>query len=1170
MDKKALMDYALYARRELETQIALSLNKLGIYKDRNAKCNIVGERTVIEGVEQTFPKNVYELRNRIISEHIGVEGFDVVVEEFAYTWFNRIIALRFMEVHDYFPHGFRVLTARGGGYEPEILRNLSYVATDLELDMAKVDSYKSAGEEDELYRYVLFSQCNALSEILPMLFDRQQEYMELLLPHNLLSQNSVIRRIVDIPEEDFLNDVEVIGWLYQFYNSVKKDEVFASKKTITKDTLSAVTQLFTPDWIVRYMAQNSVGRLWLESYPDSSLKEKMKYYVEDAEQEPDVLAKLERIKYKNVNPEEIRIIEPCCGSGHILVYVFDLLYEMYLERGYNRRDIPSLILKKNLYGLDVDKRAAQLSQFSLMMKARSIDPRFFNPGRIAIPNVYEILDSKPFGRFNYRDEIKGFRFSEFTEDVLNYLITTFSNGKVIGSLLKVLDKDYERARIEIHDKITNFIADTSQLDFQNHVLPLAEKLCKIASVLAKKYDVMITNPPYIGISSLEQPAKDYANKYYPNSKADMFAMFMETDFVKKNGFMAMINMRSWMFLGSFEQLRASLLKTRLFTNLLHLGPHAFEAIGGEVVQTVSFVSRLANVSSYRTVFHNLESIDSPNGKEEAFLKDSFISTNQLVNLEKIPGKPLAFWLRESFLKVFLLPLVRNTFEVGNGITTGENEKFIRFWYEVKPNKEKWFPCNKGGSFKRWYGNQLLVIDWEHDGRSIKNFVDPKGKPRATLRNIKYALKESITMSRIVTGITSFRFLPSGFITEGASNNVFVTTADPRFYGLLGYLNSPIADYILKIYNPTINVMPDDIKNLPCPPHLDDPELKELVLGCIKLCREDWDSRELSWNFQKHTLLRIGSKQETQYISDALAIAAAEQNSRTERLEQNEKQINNLISALCGLTELNLSNNKPQTSIETIDTKTVICSLISYFVGLLMGRYSLEQEGLIYAGGEFDFGKYGDYVDQDGVLHIYKFIGMNDGLTQSIVDMVSRIYGEDTLEENLNFIASALDPKSGKSSREIINDYLNDGFYPDHLKIYQKRPIYWMMSSGKHGAFRCLLYMHRYNKNTLALINSKYFLPRTAMYKAERERLQARIGSGRLDTRDLRDVRKQLDEVIACEQELLEYGQVLDHMANQYIDIDLDDGVKVNYAKFQGVELEVDGRTLKKDLFVPIK
>ena len=616
MDKKALMDYALFARKELETQIALSLNKLGIYKDRIAKCNIVGERTVVEGVEQTFSKNVYSLRERIVSEHIRTDGFAMVVEEFAFTWFNRIIALRFMEVHDYFPHGFRVLTARSGGYEPEIIRNLSYAANDLGLDMSKVDSLKAAGEDEELYRYVLFSQCNALSDTLPMLFDKQQEYLELLLPHNLLSQNSVIRRITDIPENDFLNDVEVIGWLYQFYNSVKKDEVFASKKTITKETLPAVTQLFTPDWIVRYMAQNSVGRLWLESYPDSSLKEKMKYYVKDAEQEPDILVKLEHIKYKNVNPEEIRIIEPCCGSGHILVYVFDLLYEMYLERGYNRRDIPSLILKKNLYGLDVDKRAAQLSQFSLMMKARSIDPRFFNPDRIVIPNVYEILDTKPFGRFNYRDEIKRFRFSEFTEDVLNYLITTFSNGKVIGSLLKVLDKDYERACLEIHDKITNFIADTTQLDFQNHMLPLAEKLCKIASVLAKKYDVMITNPPYIGISSLEQPAKDYANKYYPNSKADMFAMFMETDFVKKNGFMAMINMHSWMFLGTFEKLRSSLLRSKDVVSMVHLGARAFETIGGEVVQTTAFVLRNANFGG-NGIYYRL--VDSSN-KEKDFLE----------------------------------------------------------------------------------------------------------------------------------------------------------------------------------------------------------------------------------------------------------------------------------------------------------------------------------------------------------------------------------------------------------------------------------------------------------------------------------------------------------------------------------------------------------------------
>lgn len=1169
MDKKALMDYALYSRKELETQIALSLNKLGIYKDHHAKCNIVGERTVIEGVEQTFPKNVYELRNRIISEHIGVDGFDVVVEEFAYTWFNRIIALRFMEVHDYFPHGFRVLTARGGGYEPEILRNLSYVAADLELDMAKVDSYKSTGDNDELYRYVLFSQCNALSEILPMLFDRQQEYMELLLPHNLLSQNSVIRRIVDIPEEDFLNDVEVIGWLYQFYNSVKKDEVFASKKTITKDTLPAVTQLFTPDWIVRYMAQNSVGRIWLESYPNSPLKSAMKYYVEDAQQEADVLAKLERIKYKNVNPEELRIIEPCCGSGHILVYVFDLLYEMYLEKGYNRRDIPRLILKNNLYGLDVDKRAAQLSQFSLMMKARSIDPRFFNKDRIVVPNVYEIIDSKPFGRTNYIEEIKGFRFSKYSADTLEYLISTFNNGKVIGSLLKVQEKDYERVRLEIEDKIANFIADTTQMDFQLHLLPIAEKLCKIAAVLSAKYDVMITNPPYIGVSSLEQGARDYANKYYPCSKVDMFAMFMETEFVKKYGFTAMINMRSWMFLGSFEQLRSSLLKTRIFENLIYLGPHAFEAIGGEVVQTVSFVLRAASIDGYRTSFQNLESFDSQDKKEQAFLSNSCISSNQLAKLENIPGKPLAFWLNETFLNIFLLPPLRNSYEAGNGITTGENERFIRFWYEVKPNKEKWYPCNKGGSFRRWYGNQSLVIDWEEDGRAIKTFVDSKGKPRATLRNIKYALEECITMSRIVTGTTSFRYLPQGFISESSTNNLFVNSSNPQFYGLLGYLNSSLADYILKIYNPTINVMPDDIRNLPSPPDLENERLRETVIQCIEICREDWDSRETSWNFQKHPLIKYTPSDDQILLSEVVEEQRKIQAEKIVLLAQNEEEIDSFFKLSCDCQTISLPKDN-QSTIQQSSQADLIKSLISYCIGLLMGRYSLTRGGVVCSGGVFDQSQCGDYTDEDGVLHIYRFAGMNDGLTLAIVNLLARIYGNQTLEKNLAFIANVLNPESAKGPRETLNDYLNNSYYEDHLKLYQKRPIYWMMSSGKRGAFRCLVYMHRYNKNTLALINSKYFLPRTAMYKAERERLQGRIDSGLLDTRELKEVRKQLDEVLACEQELLEYGQVLDHMANQYIDIDLDDGVKVNYAKFQGVELEVDGRTIKKDLFVPIK
>lgn len=616
MNKKALLDYALFARKELETQIALGLNKLGIYKDRVLKSNVVGDYTIIEGNPDSLPKRVHSLRRTMLSQHFeNGEKFDTVVEEFAYTWFNRIVAIRFMEVHDYFSHGFRVLTSRDGSYEPEILSNLPYVANELKLEEDVVRSLRDQNKTEELYRYVFVKQCAALSKVIPDIFDGAESYLELLLPNNLLSQDSVIRKIELIPEEDFMNDVEVVGWLYQFYNSVKKDEVFASKETITKDTLPAVTQLFTPDWIVRYMAENSVGRLWLESYPDSSLKQSLKYYVEDAKQDEETQKKLDEIKYKNVNPEEIKVIEPCCGSGHILVYVFDLLLNMYLEKGYNKRDIPGLILKNNLYGLDVDKRAAQLAKFSLIMKARSIDNRFFNEDRFVNPRVYEIKDSQLLIALNYKDAMKSLHFSAKSIELAEYLVNTFEHGKVIGSLLKVVGKDYTPLIDDIKRCKETENPGLFEQDFYNQGLRRLRYLARVARVLARKYDVMITNPPYIGISTLEAPAKNYAVKYYPDSKTDMFAMFMETDFVKKDGFLSMINMHSWMFLSSYEKLRKKIIQQKCIVNMVHLGAHAFETIGGEVVQTTSFVIRNCFIPSNGVYFRLVDEKD----KEAAFL-----------------------------------------------------------------------------------------------------------------------------------------------------------------------------------------------------------------------------------------------------------------------------------------------------------------------------------------------------------------------------------------------------------------------------------------------------------------------------------------------------------------------------------------------------------------------
>ena len=859
MNKKALLEYALFARKELETQIALSLNKLGIYKDHITKANVVGDFTIIEGTQETFPKRVYELRKSIVENefHLKNQKFDNVVEEFAYTWFNRIIAIRFMEVHDYFPHGFRVLTSRDGAYEPEIMKNLPYVLEELDLKESVIRSLKEQNKTEELYRYVLFKQCNRLSKVFPDLFSKGEEYLELLLPNNLLSQDSIIRKLESIPEEDFLNDVEIVGWLYQFYNSVKKDEVFASKKVITKDTLPAVTQLFTPDWIVRYMAENSVGRLWLESYPNSSLRSDLKYYVDDAKQDDETNKKLEEIKYKNVDPEKIKVIEPCSGSGHILVYVFDLIYKMYIEKGYNTKDIPALILKNNLFGLDVDKRAAQLAQFSLIMKARSIDNRFFNEDRFVRPRVFEIIDSTTLTNSNYKECMKSLHFSDSSIKIAEYLDKEFEHAKVIGSLLQLEQKDYAVLMDDIKRCREVETPNLLEYPFFYEGINCLKKLVRLAMTLTKKYDVMITNPPYIGLSTLEAFPKKYLGDRYPNSKTDMFAMFMETNFVKKNGFLAMINMHSWMFLSSYEKLRKHIIQTQCIYNMLHLGAHAFETIGGEVVQTTSFVIRNCAIPSNGVYFRLVDEKD----KEAAFLAGGGIIMNLSV-YDTLPNNIIAYWVSENFVNIFKksTPLF-NYCEPKKGLSTGNNDLFLRLWHEVDLNKEffdatdyisafasgkKWFPINKGGSFRKWYGNNDFVINYETNGKELKKYSG------SVIRNESYYFNESITWSMLSSSTLGTRFSPKGKIFEGAGPSLFID--EDKMDYILGLLSTKVAVSFVKSLNPTLNINISDIGNIPIVDINSNFDVATISKENVELSKEEWDSFEESWDFKKHPLL----------------------------------------------------------------------------------------------------------------------------------------------------------------------------------------------------------------------------------------------------------------------------------------------------------------------------
>ena len=862
MDKRALQNYATWAKNNLEQQIALSLKSLGINSATDIKeARIVGDRTIIDGDFNSYPRELKNQRDNII-RIIKSDGYEHVVEEFAYTWFNRIIALRFMEIHNFLSHGFRVLSSRNGGVEPEILTHLNLVKEDLRLDLDYLEPLYRQGKIEEVYRKVLFAQCNVLSRRLPMLFSSEMDYMELLLPKILLRGETVITKLVELDEEPFADEVEVIGWLYQFYISETKDKVFASKKTITKDTLPAVTQLFTPDWIVKYMSENSVGRLWLESHPDSAIKKELKYYIDDARQEPEVQKKIDQIKYKDVKPEDIKIIEPCCGSGHILVYVFDLLYKIYEEQGYQTRDIPTLILKNNLVGLEIDRRASQLASFALIMKARSKNSRFFNDDYYVKPMVYEILDSALLLNVDYEKWIKESKILNNNQiNEIEWLVDKFKYAKTIGSLLKVEKKDFAKIKESISLLREKFVQNIFSTDFYNEGLNRLEKLIELAEVMSAKYDVMITNPPYIGISTMEKPVKDYANKYYPNSKTDMFAMFMETGFVKKNGFMAMINMHSWMFLSSYEKLRKEIINTKYIVNMVHLGAHAFEMIGGEVVQTTAFVIRNTPIATNGVYFRLVDEKD----KEAAFLAgggEKIIMNISTYN--SLPNNIWAYWVSNNLVGIFnSSSSLSNYADVKQGLSTADNDRFLKLWFEVNISNEcfvatdsinafalgkKWFAFNKGGEFRKWYGNQDYVINWNLDGVEIKKY------DKSVIRNPQFYFLSSISWSKIATNSISFRIYPKGFIFDSAGCSLFPKKGEDSLY-FLALLNSKVIQSILNAISPTINYVPGQIEMLPIIINRQlVKQVNELASYQVKISENDFDSFETSWNFKRHPLI----------------------------------------------------------------------------------------------------------------------------------------------------------------------------------------------------------------------------------------------------------------------------------------------------------------------------
>ena len=1158
MDKRALQLYAVWAKNNLESQIEVSLKTLGINSERDIKqARKVGEYTIIDGDSNSYPGDLKEKRDSIV-KLVKTDGYKQVIEEFAYTWFNRIVALRFMEVHEFLPHGFRVLSSRDGGVEPEIMKHLDLVKDELKLDLSVVQPLYAQGNLDEAYSYVLFRQCYALSGILPMLFDRDQDYLELLLPKALLKGETFITKLMEIGEEDFLNDVEVIGWLYQFYVAFNREDV-RKKTQYSNADIPVASQVFTPDWIVRYMAENSVGRIWLESYPNSALKSEMKYYVEDAKQEADVQQKLNSIKYKDVNPEEIKIIEPCCGSGHILVYVFDLLYKMYEERGYQTREIPSLILKNNLVGLEIDKRAAQLASFSLVMKARTLNSRFFNSNYYVEPQVYEIWDSRELLQNGYEQQLVDLKVLTNEEiKEIKWLVEEFRYAKTIGSLLKVNKKDFsviEGALIKIKEKAVINIFNSR---FLNDGVDVLKRLLNQAKVMAAKYDVLITNPPYIKLSKIEGAPKKYFQENYEHSYADMYTMFMDTSYTKSNGYTAVVNPDSWMLENSFENFREYVLNHKTIETLISLPLGEMDS----TVLTVAFVFKNIVIESY---------ISNCMRKDHDVFGENSKYQSNLFNFISFPSKIFAYWISNEIVEIFNKDsLISDYCETREGMATADNDRFLRFWWEIESNhmsifnsKGYYFPYTKGGDYRKWYGNNEYVVNWRDDGYDIKNNIDPKTKRvRSHNYNGDYSFREGFTWTAFTSSNLSVRYTPKGYLFDSKGSMGFAN-GKASIYTIMALMNSAVGVAFSKIFCGTTDYKPGQLLNFPLLKGVE--KLDEIVKSNILLSKDDWDEYEFSWDFKKSPVLGHSS------LHNAYLTIFNKYKEKVKQLQSNEETINRELIKLYGLEkEIDYHLTLKDITIKEISNVEITKQFISYLIGIEMGRYSLDVEGLAYAGGEWNSMNYVTYQpDDDGIIPIYTQLGMADGLTARIIKLIKRIYGEDTYRENIEFIAEALGKNQNESAEETLNRYLNYGFYADHLKTYQKRPIYWMFSSGKNDAFKCLVYLHRYNEDTLAKINSKYFLNESARLNVEVNETRTLLEAA--DGREKLRLDKQMKLLNARQKEMIEYGQVLDHMANQYINLDLDDGVKVNYAKFQGIEIVNDsGAKVKKDLLVPIK
>lgn len=1180
MNKTVLKNLATEARRELLDKIKTKASLIGITDTTIKKAEIESSDAIfIDGKPLSNPEKVK--RNKLIQriQQLSVgrkqeEAFKMVIEEVAYTWFNRFTALRFMEVNEYLPSKVRVLSSYNlESHEPDIVTEA--LSVDLDIDKDYVAELKMNNKTEELFKYMIIKQCNDLNKYLPFMFKRIDDYTEILFPDGLLNKDSFIRKMTatnTIPEDTW-KQVEIIGWLYQYYIAEEKDRVIKAKKKYKTEEIPYVTQLFTPDWIVRYMVQNSLGRYWFESHPEhQDLLENWEFYLENKNSlERDFEEKLTPYINKELKVEEIKCFDPAIGSGHILVYIFDVLYEIYSKCGYMEREIPRIIIENNLYGLDIDDRAYQLACFSVVMKAMQYNKRFFKSiEREGLKmNLASIQETNHFNDDDISyiaGENSGANFEQTKR-----FIEQFKNAKTFGSLIKFEqygNKAFLEKRLE--DILGNPAKDIFEEQSREKTIELLPELLRQAKIMNSKYEVLVTNPPYLGNKFMGKELAEFTQEYYPDTKSDIFSAFVEYSLnkVEKGGHLGFVTPYVWMYISSYEGLRRLIVDEKSITSLIQLEYNAFEAA---VVPVCTFTLRNNNNNNNNNGEYidlsEFKGIDVQPIKVLQAIQDENVEyrySRKTSNFSIIPSYTIAYAANDQILELFKGKKIGDYFPVKEGLNTGNNDIFLRLWYEVDKNKiglglsdriqaleskYKWFPHNKGGSYRKWYGNNEYLINWEDDGFAIRNYKDEKGNIKSSPRNLDFFFKKGITFSSVSSSDFNCRAFGEGFTFNSSGRCLFPN--EDLIYFVTGYLNSKLATILFKMIVPTLNFTVGSVASIPYLEIENKDRINTLVKENIEISKIDWDWSESSWDFRKHPLLYNTLNYKT--VEQSFSAWVDYTNEQFYKLKKNEEELNEIFLRIYGLVDtIDRNVDEEGISVSKRDIEKDTKSFISYAVGCMFGRYSLDEEGIIFAGGKFDLNRYKTFLaDEDNILPILPGAYFEDDIVTRFVEFVKVTFGEEMLAQNLEFISNALGKKQGETAKETIRRYFLTDFFKNHVQIYKKRPIYWLFTSGKQKAFNCLVYMHRYDKTTLSRIRTDYLHELQNSMDVEKNSLISII-EGDSTTKEISNAKKELRALEKKIEELKAYDELLQHMADQHIEIDLDDGVVVNYAKFAGL------------------